>query len=38
MATPGSITNIKAIVNEHEASIVELKTLRNLRHDSIGIM
>ncbi len=34
---PGSITNITGLVNESELTVVELKTLENLQHNSLGI-
>ena len=35
--TPGTMANITGLVNQSEMSIVELKTLENLTHNSIGV-
>lgn len=35
--TPGTISNITGLVNEHEYSVIELKTLQNLQHKSLGM-
>ncbi len=34
---PGTINNITGIVNESEFSVIEMKTLQNLQHRSIGL-
>lgn len=33
----GTMTNITGVVNAHELSIIEMKTLQNLTHDSLGL-
>lgn len=34
---PGTMTNITGLVNTHELSIIEMKTLQNLTHESLGL-
>lgn len=33
----GTMTNITGVVNAHELSIIEMKTLQNLTHESLGL-
>lgn len=35
--TQGTITNIRGIVNDHDFSVIEMKTLAALNHESLGI-
>lgn len=35
--TSGTVSNIKGLVNDHELSIIEMKTLQNLTHSSLGL-